>query len=239
LKIRNRKVIGVLGRLAALGIRGWFGTVRFRHRSLGPNVNPLSPGFVGHYLYTFWHEYLLVPASQFVGLNVHVLSSKHADGQLSTETCQQLGFKVIRGSSTRGGTEALRQLIRVSRSSHLAITPDGPRGPRRHVQPGVIFLAARTGMPMVPCGIGVHHGWRANSWDRLVVPIPFTRVMGVWGEPILVPPKVAREGLEEHRLRLEQAMGQMTGLAECWARTGTFPEAAAEAVRLQRWPGAA
>ena len=65
MKIRNPKVLSILGRLVAWGVRGWLGTNRFRHRSLGPNMNPLAAGFAGHCIYTFWHEYMLVPACQF------------------------------------------------------------------------------------------------------------------------------------------------------------------------------
>jgi lysophospholipid acyltransferase (LPLAT)-like uncharacterized protein len=239
MKIRNRKVIRILGLLASWLVRGWVGTVRFRQRTLGPEVNPFTPGLAGRYIYLFWHEFMLVPAYHFRRPDIHVLISQHADGQLIAEACRHLGFHLVRGSTNRGGSEALRQLLRLSRSSHLAITPDGPRGPRRQVQPGVIYLAARTGLPIVPFGAGVRAAWRAKSWDRFAVPRPFTLATCVWGEPIFVPREAARERQEEYRLLVQQAMDRATSLAEIWAQTGTYPKAAGEAGGPGRLPGAA
>src|SRR5206468_6190352 len=105
-------------------------------------------------LYAFWHEHLLLPAYHYGRRDIRVLISTHADGQLIAEVCRRLGFGLVRGSTTRGGVEAVRQMLRDGGASHLAITPDGPRGPRRRVQPGVSFLASRTGLPVVPMGIG-------------------------------------------------------------------------------------
>src|SRR5436190_464721 len=86
----------------------------------------------------------------------------------------------------RGWIGTVRQMLRVGRKSHLAITPDGPRGPRRQVQPGLLYLAARTGLPIVPVGIGYDRPWRMRSWDRFAVPRPWTRATCVTTEPIHV-----------------------------------------------------
>jgi hypothetical protein len=105
-------------------------------------------------------------------------------------------------------------LIRCEQSAHLAITPDGPRGPRRQVQLGVVLLASCTGLPIVPVGIGYSRAWRARSWDRFAVPQPFSTVTGVVQPPIVVPPNLDKEGLEAHRQLVEARLLEATHSAE-------------------------
>jgi hypothetical protein len=88
------------------------------------------------------------------------------------------------------------------------------------VQPGVIYLAARTGLPIQPMGLGVRRCWRANSWDQFCVPKAFTMATAVWGEPFRVPKEAAREGQEQYRFQLEKTLHRVTSLAEAWANSG-------------------
>jgi hypothetical protein len=223
MKIRNRWAIGALGFLASGFVRGLLGTVHYQFHALGLDARPTRSDLSGRYIYTFWHEYLLLPAYHYGQPNVHVLISRSDDGQLIAKTCQHLGFSVVRGSSSRGGIEAVRQMVRLSSWGHLAVTPDGPRGPRRHVQMGTVYLASRTGLPVVPTGFGVRRAWRAGSWDRFCVPKPFTRARCVLGEPITVPADLTSTDLERYRLRLENAISHATSLAERWAETDQRP----------------
>ena len=140
------------------------------------------------------------------------------------ETCRHLHFSVVRGSTTRGGVEALRQMVRLGKDAHLAITPDGPRGPRRQVQGGLVYLAARTGLPIVAFGVGYGRAWRLKSWDRFAVPKPFTLGTVVTSTPVLVPPGADRDALEGYRLQVEQALTHVNDLAEQWAQTGQPPQ---------------
>jgi lysophospholipid acyltransferase (LPLAT)-like uncharacterized protein len=149
-----------------------------------------------------------------------VLISEHADGQLMAEACRHLGFRVVRGSATRGGARAIRKMCRLSRSTHLAITPDGPRGPRRIVQPGVVYLAALTGLPIVPFGIAFERAWRMTSWDRFAVPWPWSGAVCVTAEPIHVPEDVRRDQLEHYRRLVQQAMDTACERAERMVRRG-------------------
>jgi lysophospholipid acyltransferase (LPLAT)-like uncharacterized protein len=119
---------------------------------------------------------------------------------------------------------ALRQMLRLAAAAHLAVTPDGPRGPRRHVQPGVAYLAARTGLPIVPVGMGYRSCWRMKSWDRFVVPKLGSRATCITGTPICVPAEVGRDGLEHYRLLLEQELNRLNDLAQAWAETGRWPD---------------
>src|SRR5215470_9053241 len=152
MKLRQPWLIKAAGFSAAWALRLWLGTLSYRYRPLGPNVDPKRPECRQRYIYAFWHENMLLPAYHYGRARVHVLISQHADGQLIAEVCRHLGFGTVRGSSRRDGARAVRRMLKLGRSAHLSITPDGPRGPRRQVQPGLIYLAARTGLPVVPAG---------------------------------------------------------------------------------------
>jgi lysophospholipid acyltransferase (LPLAT)-like uncharacterized protein len=233
MKLRHPTHIHWASSLGALTLRGLLATLRFRYYALGPDVNPnhCPPGT--RYIYAFWHEMLLLPALRFARPDIRVLISTHADGELIAQVCRKLGFGLVRGSSTRGGTEALREMLDESRA-HFAITPDGPRGPRRQAQLGVVFLAARTGLPIVPLGLSFSRAWRANSWDRFAIPQPFSRAVCVSGELIEVPARSSRADLEVYRQRLEAALAHATALAEQHA--GHCPPAAPP---VSRTPAAA
>jgi lysophospholipid acyltransferase (LPLAT)-like uncharacterized protein len=214
MKIRHPLLIKALGFVIAWLVRVWIGTVRYRYRALGANVDPTQPTLQGRYLYAFWHENILLPAYHYGRPDIGVLISEHADGEMIAQACRHLGFQLVRGSRTRGGSKALRAMLNLSRSIHLAITPDGPRGPRRHVQPGVVYLAARTGMPIVPIGVGFQRAWRMKSWDRFALPYPCSAAVLVTGEPLCVPADVDKDDLEHYRLQVEQAMTRATEAAE-------------------------
>jgi lysophospholipid acyltransferase (LPLAT)-like uncharacterized protein len=222
MKIRSRWLIRVLALLLAIIVRFWMGSLRGRvHDPEGVVPPPLDGD--RRFIYAFWHEYLLLPLSRFGQGNVHILISRHADGQLIAETAGHLLFSTIRGSTTRGGVKALRQMQEAARRGHLAITPDGPKGPRRKVQPGIIWTAAATGLPIVPVGMAGASGKRMRSWDRFFLPWPNSAVAAVLGPAIHVPPDLKREQLEEYRKRVEDAMELATAQAEAWLAHGTLP----------------
>src|SRR5262249_28146081 len=156
-----------LGLAGALVIRQWMNTLVVRNDFCASGPQPTDPRRE-RFLYLFWHETLLF-ATQF-RTRVHVLISQHADGELITQVCRHLRIGVVRGSTTRGGAGGLWDLLKVAKRTHLAITPDGPKGPRRRVQPGAIFLASHTGLPIVPLGVGFAQAWRAQTWDRFAIP---------------------------------------------------------------------
>jgi len=216
MKIRHPVLIKVLGFVVACLVRLWIGTLRFRYRTFGPDINPNKRGLQGRYIYAFWHENLLLPAYHYSRPDVHVLISEHADGELIAQASRHLRMKLIRGSTTRGGLEAVRQIVRLGGTSHLALTPDGPRGPRRQVQMGLVFLAAKTGMPIVAAGVAFHNAWRMKSWDSFAVPRPWSSATCVIAEPIHVPERVDRKQMELYRQRVQDAMDRATEAAERW-----------------------
>ncbi len=223
MKLRHPVAIRWAARLGAVLIRFWIGSLQIRYHALGPYFPRHSRRFPGRYLYIFWHESILFPAYLYGNSFVHVLISEHADGQLIAEICQRLGFSVVRGSTTRGGVRALRTLAQLPDSQHAAITPDGPRGPRRVIQPGVIYVAARTGMPIIPLGVACPKAWRARSWDRFLLPRPASRAYLVSGEPVVIPAAVTGEAIETYRQRAQDALDHVNSLAEQWAATGQPP----------------
>jgi lysophospholipid acyltransferase (LPLAT)-like uncharacterized protein len=214
MKLRNPRVIRIAAWLGSYALRGWMRTLRFEYRPLGPDFNPCRPRFDGHYVYAFWHEHILLPAYLYARPNIYILSSQHADGELMADLAGRLGFSAVRGSTTRGGAEAVRRLLRSGRECHLAFTPDGPRGPRRQVKPGAVYLASRIGVPIVPFGVGFDRPWRANSWDRFACPRPFSRAVVVTAEAIPVPADADKDDLERYRRRVEDELNRLTDLAE-------------------------
>jgi lysophospholipid acyltransferase (LPLAT)-like uncharacterized protein len=115
-------------------------------------------------------------------------------------------------------------MLRAGQEAHISVTPDGPRGPRRQVQAGLVYLAARTGLPIVPAGFGFARPWRARSWDRFAVPRPGSFATTVTGAPIQIPPDVDRDGIEHYRVEVERELLRVSALAEHWAETGERPK---------------
>jgi lysophospholipid acyltransferase (LPLAT)-like uncharacterized protein len=214
MKIRNPTIIKWIGFLGALLIRVWIGTLSFRFRSVGEDYFPSRGRITGRYIYAFWHENILVPCQSFAQRDILVLISQHADGEMIAQVCKHMGFGTIRGSSTRGGIKALREMIRVSECNHFAVMPDGPRGPRRHVELGLVYLAAKTGLPIVLLGIGHDRPWRLKTWDRFVMPRPFSQAICIALDPIPIPQNATKAQLEEYRARVEKALNDVTDCAE-------------------------
>src|SRR5206468_915501 len=117
---------------------------------------------------------MLLPALLRGSSRILVLASAHSDGDISTAALRHFGLSVTRGSTTRGGVSAMLRLLR-DEVRHIVLTPDGPKGPRRTMSVGGIYLASRLGMPLVCVGYGYRRPWRFGSWDRFAVPRPFSR----------------------------------------------------------------
>lgn len=213
MKIRHPAIIKWIGFLGAIFIRVWVGTLSFRYRSLRENVF-FDRGAKGPYLVAFWHENIMVPCQAFARRDILVLISQHADGEMIAQVCKHVGFGTIRGSSTRGGLRALRQMIRASSNCNIVVIPDGPRGPRRHLEPGLIYLAAKTGLPIVLLGIGHDRPWRLKTWDRFVIPRPFSNAIVLASAPIHIPEDASRAELEEYCRQVERDLTHLTDYAE-------------------------
>jgi lysophospholipid acyltransferase (LPLAT)-like uncharacterized protein len=168
------------------------------------------------FILAFWHRHLLLMPYAYRGGRMTVLVSQSWDGELTSQALAHLGITTSRGSTSRGGAAALRDLLRRARSgSDLGFTPDGPRGPLRKVQPGVVVAAALSGLPVLPVAIGASRHKLLRSWDRMLVPLPGARVEVVYGNPLTIP---SREPLAVGVERLEQALLAAEGRAEELAR---------------------
>ena len=160
-----------------------------------------------HIIGAFWHQRLLMmPFIPFRG-RAGMLISQHLDGEFIARAVKPFGIDSVRGSTTRGSLSALRGMVRYYQNGgNLAITPDGPQGPRHKVQMGVIELAKQTGAPLFPVAYGASWKKVFNSWDHFVLPLPFSKVVFLWGEPVFVPRDSDREQMELKRLELEDRL---------------------------------
>lgn len=168
-----------------------------------------------HIIAAFWHQRLLMmPFLPHRG-KVGMLISQHRDGEFIARAVELFGVDSIRGSTTRGGLSALRGMIRFFRmGGNIAITPDGPQGPKHIVQVGVVELARQTGAPILPVTYSASRCKIFGSWDNFILPLPFCKVAYVWGEPLFVLREIDKDGLEECRLLLQERMRQITEEAD-------------------------
>jgi lysophospholipid acyltransferase (LPLAT)-like uncharacterized protein len=197
--------------LIAFGVRllqvlGW--TLRYEiDDPAGIVGKPISENYIG----ALWHNRLLifplVLRRFFPERHGAALISASRDGDLLTDAVHRFGFDVVRGSSSRMGASALFQLGDVLASAaDVVITPDGPRGPVYELGPGIIFLAQKTGVAVLPINMEYSSCWRIKSWDRFIVPRPFAKVRLIIGAPHRVGCTNTPEEFEAERLRLQQAM---------------------------------
>ena len=139
-------------------------------------------------LYALWHGRLLPLTYHHRHKGIVALISQSADGEYIARVVQGWGYETIRGSSSRGGGKALREIVKRLRGGRsLAITPDGPRGPRQRLQPGIITAAQLSGAVILPLAAGASRAWWPGGWDRFCIPKPFARVTVLYGEPRRVP----------------------------------------------------
>ncbi len=162
-------------------------------------------------IFAFWHARLLPLVWTHRDRGIIVLVSRHRDGELITRIIERLGFATARGSSTRGGQEGLMDMLRRAQEGRLlGIAPDGPRGPAGALKPGIVYLASRSGLPIVPIAAASRSCWKLRSWDRFRIPRPFTRVVVACGVPIPVPPGLEGDALESWRVRVQGALDAHT-----------------------------
>lgn len=158
-------------------------------------------------IFPFWHDQLLLMVKGYRGPGTRILISVSKDGELIARTMEHFGQGAVRGSSHRGGREAFRSLVEISAQPwDIAITPDGPRGPRHQIKDGVVQLARISGRAVIPMGFFASRGHRFASWDRFLLPFPFSRGVYIFGPPLYFNKE---EGGEGFRARLQQAMAEL------------------------------
>ena len=164
------------------------------------------------FIFAFWHSRILMVSYLYKGWGVAALVSSSKDGEIMAQILKRQGQETIRGSTSRHGVQALARLIKVLKEEIRpgAVVPDGPRGPRFKVQPGVITLAQKTGYPIVPLSYSAERIKIFASWDRFMLPYPFTKGSVIYGTPISVLCKLDAETRELYRARLEEELNRIT-----------------------------
>lgn len=221
MKIHSPLAIGAVSLASTACICRWMGTLDYRADFGDPAVDPVHPGYRGAKIYVFWHENILLPLHIRGHSNISMLLSRHADANILDRVARMMGFGVVRGSTSNGSATALRELADRAAEGNLTITPDGPRGPRRRLAPGCVYLASTLGIPVVAMGLGFARPWRTATWDRFAIPRPFSRARAVVSRAVAIPPALDREGIERHRADLERLLTHLTDDAEAWATAGT------------------
>jgi lysophospholipid acyltransferase (LPLAT)-like uncharacterized protein len=210
LPLYERIAIAILVRL--FYVLGW----TLREREIG-NVEWSMRSSRENALWSLWHETLLLGVWFYRRRRVHAMISASRDGERIAQVTQRLGYVPVRGSTSKGSLGATRRLVAALRSGErTVITPDGPRGPRRQAQPGLVATARLSGRPIVAIGIGIERCWRLRSWDRFAIPKPFARVCYAYSDPIPVP----REGGSDadYLAQIQREMDRMMEIAETAAQ---------------------
>lgn len=203
----------ILARLAYWFLRGLFLTLRpihiqrhFEHQTMGIGQPTLL---------AFWHNRLLYFVHHYRHITGTALVSQSKDGDIMSRVLTGFGLHATRGSSSRGARTGFRQLIeRVQQGYHAAFTPDGPRGPRYRVKAGLVRAAQKTGAPILPVVYNAKWKRVLHGWDRFIVPLPFSRIVVVYGKPIYVPETGSSALLEAKRQEVEAALQHITHIAD-------------------------
>jgi lysophospholipid acyltransferase (LPLAT)-like uncharacterized protein len=165
------------------------------------------------FIFSLWHGQLLPLLWHHRDQGIAVLISEHRDGELVARLARSLGYRLIRGSSTRGGERALLSLVReLQDGQEVAVTPDGPRGPAFSFAPGALIAAQRSGASILPIAAHASSAWRLGSWDRFLIPKPFARVTVAYGNPAEVVAPDARAAADQSA-RFERVMMEATEAA--------------------------
>ncbi len=163
----------------------------------------------GRAIVAIWHESIILAACQYRNTGIQTLASHSFDAEWAARAVRRLGILSVRGSSSNGGGQALRNLaVVLEHGSAVMLALDGPRGPRRVAKPGAAILAARTGVPIIPHAFAVRPAWRLGSWDRLSIAKPFSRVISLCAPAIPPPANTSPAAIEETRLLVEASLNQ-------------------------------
>lgn len=214
MKLPRRATLAVGPPVAALGVRALALTLRLtRDRSPVDHLLAARTPVI----FASWHGRVLLLPSLYESLQARVLASRSRDGELLARVLERFGFEAIRGSSSRGGAGALRAMVDALRDGqNVLVAPDGPRGPREQVKPGIAALARLSGAPVVPIAVGSSSEWRLRSWDGFRIPVPFSRCVARMGAAIPAPPD--REHDEAARAAIERALVELSARVDAEAR---------------------
>lgn len=215
MKVRSRILNIVLAFFGSLVLRLLFLTVRVDHRSVEAEATPyVRPTQRKRYAFCMWHDGIAIAVFAMRTWFLSGLISQHRDGSYLADAAKLCGIKPVRGSASRGGAGAVSQLLALS-EYHLAMTPDGPRGPRRTIKEGIIYIASRSGRPIVPTAISAYPAWSIDgSWTNMLLPRPFGKVLLIAGRPVEIPEGLDRKHFAEYASILQTEMDRLDKIAQ-------------------------
>ncbi|WP_051309272.1 lysophospholipid acyltransferase family protein [Desulfogranum japonicum] len=212
----HRISLWIVPRIFVLLIHLWFRTCRIeiRGQEYLEKTEKEGPGIA-----TFWHYSFVYCFYHLRKYSAAVMVSASKDGEYIARVAQLMGFLPVRGSSNRKGVQALRQMIQaVQKGYNCGIVADGSQGPPRKVQPGCILIASKTGCPIIPIVWAARPLLTFNSWDKTVLPLPFSSIVLQYGEPMEVPAGIDGQQVEQYREKLEQQMNHLYD--DVWKKVG-------------------
>ncbi len=220
LSTRQRLTYWVLAALLKLLIRVIWSTCRVQHIVGEEYLEQVTAGNKA-FIPCYWHQQIMFGAWYMYqllkrGIRIGFLVSPSKDGEIATNVINSWGGTVIRGSETRTGAQAMRDMYNliVKEKVSPAINSDGPQGPLHVFKTGDLMLSQLTQAPLLPLACAASRAWRLNSWDRFLIPRPFSRIAIVIGEPFTTPKGLRAEDLEPQRLQMENALKDLTRQAE-------------------------
>lgn len=214
MKIKSEGLIWLFSALAVVVFRVLFMTLRTEFHLSDETTNPYQVPENQTFTYCVWHDSLLIPV--FLGRQPATIAivGQHRDGDYVSAILKAQGIDCVRGSSSKGGIQAIRQILEKGQDHHFVVTPDGPRGPRREMKSGVIFLAGKANKPIVPTAFTCRSYWSfGTGWTDLIVPKPFSTIHVVAGQPIQIPGTLRRAELDEHTTAVQTEMDRINDLA--------------------------
>jgi lysophospholipid acyltransferase (LPLAT)-like uncharacterized protein len=211
MRIRSRLANKLLAVLLVSSIKLLFLTLRRRAKFHTPESSPYDD-VEGRFIYSVWHDELMLSLFAKKHKVVAAITSQHQDGTYLASVLKLMGVTPIRGSSSKGGIEAVRKAMTIAKERHIVVTPDGPRGPRHVMKDGLVFLSSKTGNSVVPLSFECSRFWRIQGkWTDLVIPKPFSKLTVIYGEPIEIPKRLRREGMLDYTQRVQDAMDFLSG----------------------------
>jgi lysophospholipid acyltransferase (LPLAT)-like uncharacterized protein len=209
----ERFVMAVVPFLGYAFVRLLRRTMRVEYRNR--DVLDRARSTFGAYILVFWHSRFVMMPYAYPDRRLAVLSSRHRDSRMLGQVLRRFGVENVWGASRSGSAAGLRPLLRKATEGYdLALTPDGPLGPRRRAQPGAIAAARSSGLPLIPLAFSARPARRLRSWDRTLVPYPFARGVFVFGEPMPVAPRADAAERERARRELEAELDRLTDQAD-------------------------
>ncbi len=219
MRIKSKKLTSAAALLMSCFFKLLFKTLRVQIHSVADDAPPYFKERTRCFVYPVWHDSMAVPIFYGRQPATVALVGAHNDGSYVSTVLKTVGIRSVRGSSSRGGAKALRQLLAETEGAHIVLTPDGPRGPRRELKPGLAFLASRTSKVVIPTAFAADREWRPQGkWTDLMIPKPFSRVFALLGNPIEIPRKASKDELDQYNDLIQTAMDHLNELVEQVAR---------------------